>query len=82
VRYAGQHEAQGVICGHIHTPRIARMGDIDYYNSGDWVESGTALVERWDGRIELVRWLEEGGSQPESSERRRVRLRLRRSRAA
>ena len=44
---------QGVVCGHIHR---AEMRDIDgtlYCNDGDWVESRTALVEHFDGRLEL-----------------------------
>ncbi|TAM36198.1 MAG: UDP-2,3-diacylglucosamine diphosphatase [Burkholderiaceae bacterium] len=47
---------QGVVCGHIHR---AEMRDIDgtlYCNDGDWVESRTALVEHFDGRLELVSW--------------------------
>lgn len=44
----------GVMCGHIHTAADKMIGDIHYLNSGDWVESLTALVEHWDGRIELV----------------------------
>jgi UDP-2,3-diacylglucosamine pyrophosphatase LpxH len=53
-RYAKEHEVSGVVCGHIHTPVIRRIGDFDYYNTGDWVESCTALVEHPDGRMELV----------------------------
>ena len=30
------------------------MGDIHYLNSGDWVESLTAVVEHFDGRFELI----------------------------
>jgi UDP-2,3-diacylglucosamine pyrophosphatase LpxH len=44
----------GVMCGHIHTPADKRLGDIHYLNSGDWVESLTAIVEHLDGRYELV----------------------------
>ena len=44
----------GVICGHIHTPADKTMGDIHYLNSGDWVESLSAIVETDDGRFELV----------------------------
>ena len=43
----------GVICGHIHTPSVRRIGDLEYYNSGDWVESFSALVEEEDGTIRL-----------------------------
>jgi hypothetical protein len=28
-----------------------------YCNSGDWVESCTALVEHFEGRLELVSWI-------------------------
>ena len=44
----------GVICGHIHTPADRYIGDMHYLNSGDWVESLTAIVEHWDGRFELI----------------------------
>ncbi|MDB6114276.1 MAG: UDP-2,3-diacylglucosamine hydrolase [Lacunisphaera sp.] len=44
----------GVICGHIHTPADKMIGNIHYLNSGDWVESMTALLEHHDGRFELI----------------------------
>lgn len=44
----------GVICGHIHTPADKMIGDVHYLNSGDWVESLTAIVEHHDGRFEVV----------------------------
>lgn len=44
----------GVMCGHIHTAADRMMGDVHYLNSGDWVESLTALVEHFDGRLELI----------------------------
>jgi UDP-2,3-diacylglucosamine pyrophosphatase LpxH len=53
-RYAAQQGCSGVVCGHIHTPRIGSHGGIDYYNTGDWVESCTALVEYSDGSFELL----------------------------
>jgi UDP-2,3-diacylglucosamine pyrophosphatase LpxH len=45
---------RGVICGHIHTPADKMIGDVHYLNSGDWVESLTAIVEHFDGRFELI----------------------------
>lgn len=45
----------GVICGHIHHAEIRPMGDVEYMNCGDWVESCTALIEHLDGSIELYR---------------------------
>ena len=42
------------MCGHIHTAADKWLGDVHYLNSGDWVESLTAIVEHRDGRFELV----------------------------
>ncbi|MDP3908007.1 UDP-2,3-diacylglucosamine diphosphatase [Novosphingobium sp.] len=49
----------GVVCGHIHSAEIRQIGDITYYNDGDWVESCTALAEARDGTISLIDWAEE-----------------------
>ena len=46
----------GVICGHIHWAEIRTVEDIQYLNCGDWVDSCTAIVEHFDGRMEIVRW--------------------------
>ena len=54
-RYAADADASGVLCGHIHMPSVRKIGDISYYNCGDWVEHCTALVENRDGKIELLR---------------------------
>ena len=48
----------GVVCGHIHKAEIRDFDGVTYYNDGDWVESCTALVEHFDGRIEVLRWTE------------------------
>ncbi len=55
-RLAHERGCAGVICGHIHTAADKMIGDVHYLNSGDWVESLTALVEHWDGRFELVQF--------------------------
>jgi UDP-2,3-diacylglucosamine pyrophosphatase LpxH len=54
VEAAQMYQCDGVICGHIHTPRMSQIGDILYCNTGDWVEHCTAMVEYKDGRMELV----------------------------
>jgi UDP-2,3-diacylglucosamine pyrophosphatase LpxH len=46
----------GVVCGHIHHAEIRRIDEILYCNSGDWVESLTALVEAHDGTLSVLRW--------------------------
>ena len=48
----------GVICGHIHHAQLAEHADIVYVNTGDWVESCTAVAERHDGSCERIRWSE------------------------
>lgn len=47
----------GVICGHIHHPEIREINGVTYCNDGDWVESCSALVEHFDGRLELIHWM-------------------------
>lgn len=49
---------QGVVCGHIHHAEIRQVSGVEYMNCGDWVESCTALIEHWDGQIELYRLAE------------------------
>lgn len=46
----------GVICGHIHHAADRQIGDIHYLNTGDWVESCTAVVEDMNGAFSLVDW--------------------------
>ncbi len=49
----------GVICGHIHHAEIKNIDEFLYVNTGDFVESCTAIVEHHDGRLELIHWLDE-----------------------
>lgn len=46
----------GVICGHIHWASDRRIGKVRYLNCGDWVDSCSAVVEHFDGRLEVVHW--------------------------
>jgi UDP-2,3-diacylglucosamine pyrophosphatase LpxH len=55
-REAARQEADGVICGHIHSAASRMIGDVHYLNTGDWVESMTAIVEDDEGRFEIVHW--------------------------
>jgi len=57
-KFASQRDCTGIICGHIHTPADKRVGDIHYLNSGDWVESLTAVVEHLDRSYEVVTYEE------------------------
>lgn len=52
-----RHEhVDGVVCGHIHQAEMRLIDGVRYMNTGDWVESCTALVEHLDGRLELLDW--------------------------
>ncbi|MCI0737040.1 MAG: UDP-2,3-diacylglucosamine diphosphatase [Beijerinckiaceae bacterium] len=53
---ARRHHAHGVVCGHIHHAAIRDIGGITYVNTGDFVESCTAVAEHPDGRLEILRW--------------------------
>ena len=55
--YAERYDVDAVLCGHIHSAAIREFGNVTYYNSGDWVESCTALVEESDGQINMVSFL-------------------------
>ena len=48
----------GLVCGHIHRAEMTTIDGVLYCNDGDWVESCTALVERHDGELQILRWAE------------------------
>ncbi len=45
---------QGVICGHIHRPEDRMIDGVRYLNSGDWVETMSALAEDFNGNWKVV----------------------------
>jgi UDP-2,3-diacylglucosamine pyrophosphatase LpxH len=61
VRDVKSRGCDGVICGHIHAATIKQIDGVTYLNCGDWVDSCTAIVEHFDGRMELIEW---GASAP------------------
>jgi UDP-2,3-diacylglucosamine pyrophosphatase LpxH len=65
VSFVGKYEEQlqelakakgckGIICGHIHSPANKLVGETHYLNSGDWVESMTAILEYDNGDFEVI----------------------------
>ncbi|MBN2634218.1 MAG: UDP-2,3-diacylglucosamine diphosphatase [Bacteroidales bacterium] len=54
IKLARSKGCDGVICGHIHHPAIIDKDNITYMNSGDWVESLSALVETEEGDWKIV----------------------------
>jgi UDP-2,3-diacylglucosamine pyrophosphatase LpxH len=57
-RHAREGGYDGVVCGHIHRATLRRLGGVTYCNTGDWVESCTAVVETLRGELQLLRWRE------------------------
>ena len=56
VAHAREQGYDGVICGHIHRANLRRIDGSLYCNTGDWVESCTALIEDLSGELRLLRW--------------------------
>ncbi len=53
---AKRKNADGVICGHIHHATIKQIDGALYINTGDFVESCSAVVEHQDGHFEIIYW--------------------------
>lgn len=51
--YCKKEQYDGIICGHIHHAEIKIIDGVEYMNDGDWVESGTALLEHENGIFEI-----------------------------
>jgi UDP-2,3-diacylglucosamine pyrophosphatase LpxH len=54
--YAKKKKFDGIICGHIHHAEDRDFNGVNYLNCGDWVESCTALAEKYDGTFEIIYW--------------------------
>ena len=54
--HAARNGYDGVVCGHIHRANLRHIAGTLYCNTGDWVESCSALIEDPRGQLELVRW--------------------------
>lgn len=54
VAQARLRNCDGVVCGHVHVPKIRRREGLLYCNAGDWIEHATALVENLAGEMSLV----------------------------
>lgn len=59
--HAREQGYDGVVCGHIHRANLRPIDGTLYCNTGDWVESCSALVEKHTGELELLRWPQVAG---------------------
>lgn len=60
IGFAKHKKCDGIICGHVHQACIKTIDGIKYMNSGDWVESKTALVEDFEGNWNIIYFNETG----------------------
>jgi len=72
VDLAKAKNCDGVICGHIHHPAIQSYDNILYMNSGDWVESMTALAENEDGEWQIIYYTDLLNQEAREEEQRRA----------
>ncbi|MGN1212224.1 MAG: UDP-2,3-diacylglucosamine diphosphatase [Candidatus Cryptobacteroides sp.] len=56
---AKARKCDGVICGHTHHPEDKMIGKVRYLNSGDWVETMSALTEDNDGNWKILYYSQE-----------------------
>lgn len=50
---AKKENVDSIMIGHIHTPAIEKMGEKVYYNTGDFCETCSFLIETLTGEIQL-----------------------------
>lgn len=48
----------GVVCGHIHACDLDDEHGFTYCNTGDWIESCTALVEDYAGHLRIIHYID------------------------
>ena len=49
----------GIICGHLHVPKIDMIEGVLYCNDGDWIDSCSSLIETHEGELQLIHWADE-----------------------
>lgn len=67
--FARARHYDGIICGHIHHPDNTCYEGVHYLNSGDWVETMSALTEDENGHWEVVYYTDIEASLPQDSTR-------------
>lgn len=71
---ARSRDCDGIICGHIHHPAMREIDGIMYMNSGDWVETMSALVEDFEGNWSLLYYNEHLADKKTSVEKKKVNV--------
>ncbi|MDD3263053.1 MAG: hypothetical protein PHR61_04340 [Candidatus Absconditabacteria bacterium] len=53
---AKEKGCDGIIIGHYHMPDHVKNHTMEYFNTGDWISSCTAVVENKKGDLELIHY--------------------------
>jgi UDP-2,3-diacylglucosamine pyrophosphatase LpxH len=55
IKYAKEKKYDGIVCGHLHEPKLYTVNSITYANCGCWTEKDncTFLYEDTDGSLKL-----------------------------
>lgn len=61
---AAKRGYDGVICGHIHHPALFETDGMHYINTGDWIESCSAIVEDFQGHMQLLHYRQQQWQKP------------------
>ena len=62
IRHAAALGYDGILCGHIHRANLRQSGGTLYCNTGDWVETCSAVIEDSSGELRLLRWSHAGAN--------------------
>jgi UDP-2,3-diacylglucosamine pyrophosphatase LpxH len=60
IRHAVALGYDGILCGHIHRANLRQARGVLYCNTGDWVETCSAVIENASGELQLLRWSHAG----------------------
>ncbi|PNG26823.1 UDP-2,3-diacylglucosamine diphosphatase [Methylocella silvestris] len=71
---ARRHQTDGVVCGHIHHAAIRDIDGMLYVNTGDFVESCTAVAEHANGTLEILHWQATAAEQAQANALAQARL--------
>jgi UDP-2,3-diacylglucosamine pyrophosphatase LpxH len=55
VMYCKKSGYNSILCGHIHKPEITTIEGVKYYNTGDFIENNSCIIETLDGEIKLIK---------------------------
>lgn len=53
--YCKANNCNSILCGHIHKPESRIIDGVNYYNTGDFIENNSFIIETLEGDIKLIK---------------------------